>query len=126
MTMDYTKRDKDLENLTSDLKKVLEAYEKKLNCTVDFNTQKPLAEQGNLEAQFILGVLFTIGGRGVAPHFILAYMWFSLASSGDYADSRKYRNYVGKLLSVTHTNKAQDKANECQTNGYKNWRKTSP
>ena len=41
---------------------------------------KPLAEQGNAEAQYNLGGMY-FRGRGVPQDFVLAHMWFNLSVS---------------------------------------------
>ena len=120
--MDYTKKQDDYAKLKKALKDVLKDYEN-INGLVDFNVQRSLAEQGDKEAQFILGVLFILGVRDITPHFIFAYMWFSLASSNGNKDGGKFRDEVFKQLSVTYLKDAQDRAYKCKTGNYTDWDK---
>ncbi len=41
---------------------------------------RPLAEQGNADAQFFLGVMYEIG-EGVPQDYAQAHMWFNFAAS---------------------------------------------
>ncbi len=41
---------------------------------------RPLAEQGNVTAQYNLGVMYA-KGRGVPQDYVQAYLWFNLAAS---------------------------------------------
>jgi len=48
---------------------------------------RDLAEKGDADAQFFLGVMYQ-EGYGVAGDFIIAHMWFNIAAaSGDSEDS---------------------------------------
>ena len=40
------------------------------------------AEQGYIDAQINLGILYSMG-EGVSRDYIIAHMWFSLAAGGD-------------------------------------------
>jgi len=40
---------------------------------------KPLAEKGNSDAQYYMGVMFA-NGQGVKRNFIVAYAWYSVAA----------------------------------------------
>lgn len=57
----------------------LAAYERHIFSTAMQKFQ-PLAEQGNAEAQFYLGVMFA-KGQGVVRDDVQAYMWYDLAAS---------------------------------------------
>jgi hypothetical protein len=65
--------------------------------TTAYRLFKPMAQQGIPEAQFILGLMYD-NGRGVPRNYILAYMWFDLASSALEGEEReraiKNRNTV--------------------------------
>jgi hypothetical protein len=45
---------------------------------------RPLAERGNIDAQFYLGSAYFIG-NGVPQNFVLAHMWSNLAAAGSPA-----------------------------------------
>jgi TPR repeat protein len=40
---------------------------------------KPLAEKGNSDAQYYMGVMFA-NGQGVKRNYIVAYAWYSVAA----------------------------------------------
>ena len=44
------------------------------------NYFRPLADQGVAEAQFVVGAMYK-NGQGVPQDYVLAHMWFNLASS---------------------------------------------
>ncbi len=68
------------------LKEADKAYETK-NYDVVFNELKPLAEQGNAEAQYKLGVLFD-AGQGVKRDLKQAIFWYQRAATQGYAQSQ--------------------------------------
>ncbi len=45
-----------------------------------FREWRPLAEQGNANAQLMLGLMYD-KGRGVPQDYVQAHMWFNLAAS---------------------------------------------
>ncbi len=122
MTMDYTKKQVDYAYLKPLLEKALDNHET-INGTANFNKQKQDAEKGDASAQVILGILFALGVRGVTQHFIFAHMWFNLSSSNGNKDGGNFRDEVAKQLSVTYMNEAQDRADKCTKNNYKDWDK---
>jgi TPR repeat protein len=70
----------------------LQAAPRKKNITAsnnsaafDLKTLKQKAEQGDAEAQFILGVMYDTG-EGVPQNYILAHRWFNLFSANATAE----------------------------------------
>ena len=61
---------------------------------------RPLAEQGDAEAQFNLGVMY-YEGRGILQNFAEAFKWFRLAAEQGYAEAQTYLGIVyqtGKVV----------------------------
>ncbi len=46
----------------------------------------PLAEQGNAEAQFFLGLMYHLG-KGVPKDFVQAHKWYNLSASGSQGET---------------------------------------
>jgi TPR repeat protein len=57
----------------------------------------PLADQGNAQAQRMLGELYE-NGRGVARDPFFAYLWYSLAARGGSPTASAGRSRVSRLL----------------------------
>ena len=53
----------------------------------EFRLLRPLAEQGNAEAQEALGSMYT-GGRGVPQNYVEAVKWFRSAAEQGFADAQ--------------------------------------
>jgi TPR repeat protein len=68
----------------------------------------PLAEQGDYNAQFALGLMYR-KGVGVRKNFVLAHMWFNLASSR-HKDGVKNKNLIEKKMSPEQIVQAQEMA----------------
>ena len=54
---------------------------------------RPLAEQGDVEAQFNLGQMYR-KGKGVLPDYIQATKWFRLAAKQGHASSRSILDFL--------------------------------
>ncbi len=77
---------------------------------------RPLAEQGNANAQFNLGTMYA-NGQGVPQGDTQAHMWFNLAASrfppGEDRDKAvKYRDIVAKMMTPAQISEAQKLARE--------------
>ncbi len=77
---------------------------------------RPLAKQGNANAQLLLGVMYDIG-LGVPKDDAQAHMWFNLAASryplGEDRDhSVKNRDIVAKRMTPAQISEAQKLARE--------------
>ena len=56
---------------------------------------KKAAEQGDSNAQNILGAMYE-RGKGMPKDFVEAYKWFSISGEGDNEYGRTYREKIGK------------------------------
>ena len=91
--------------------------------TGDFATAlkewRPLAEQGNANAQSNLGLMYEYG-RGVLQDNILSHMWYNIASANGYKKSSEWRDKIAAKMTAADISKAQAMAKECMSSGYKN------
>ncbi len=71
-----------------------------------FQEFKPLAEQGNAEAQTSLGALYA-SGRGVPRDYVMAYMWANLAASQGNETASELRSIVEKQMTPEQIVEAQ-------------------
>ena len=79
-----------------------------------------LAEQGDADAQYYLGVMYS-AGEGVKQDYILAHMWYNLAASNGSERGKKSRDFIALGMNYsTEISKAQDMARECLMKKYKN------
>ena len=72
---------------SADLQKGWDAYKNKDYATA-LREWKPLAEQGNADAQNNLGVIYN-NGWGVLLDFVRAHMWFNIAASSGNTNAKK-------------------------------------
>ncbi len=70
---------------------------------------RPLAEQGNANAQSMLGLLYG-KGQGVPQDYAQAHMWYNLAASS--SPPGKNRNIVTKRMTPAQISEAQKLARE--------------
>ena len=75
---------------------------------------RPLAEQGNAEAQFNLGIMYAMG-TGVSANNVRAYMWFSLAKAQGYKNASKGFGIVKSRMPAADISIAQALATEMWT-----------
>ena len=76
----------------------------------------PLAEQGDVEAQYNLGVMY-YNGQGVPQDKLFAHMWWDLAGSKGNKNAIKNRNIIAKKMTKQQIEKAQEMA--------RNWKPTT-
>ena len=69
----------------------------------------PLAEQGDADAQVLLGVMYD-KGQGVPQDYVLAHMWWNLSGSNGNKDAVTNRNIIEKRMSPSQKEKAQEMA----------------
>ena len=79
---------------SADFQKGLDAYKKKDYATA-LREWKPLAEQGNGEAQYNLGVMY-YRGQDVIQDNVNAMMWGAIAAANGYKDGTKLFNSLSK------------------------------
>ena len=84
----------------------------------NFETTKLLAEQGDADAQFNLGVMYAYG-VGVPQDFLPAYVWFSAAAAQGLENARTYRDRAAGLLTHEQRARGQEMATRCFESGYK-------
>ena len=76
------------------------------------------AEQGLAEAQSNLGFMHE-KGQGVPQDNAIAHMWFNIASANGNSKSGEWRDERAGLMTQADISKAQAKARECMSSGYK-------
>lgn len=78
---------------------------------------RPLAEQGNAEAQYKLGLMYS-KGQGVVQNYVVACMWLNLANAGSTgdlsADTIKARFEISSMMAPNQVAAAQRLAIEWQ------------
>ncbi len=77
---------------------------------------RPLAKQGNADAQYNLGQMYRYG-YGVPQDYVQAHMWYNLAASrfppGEYRDNAvKNRDIVAMRMTPAQKSEAQKLARE--------------
>jgi len=72
---------------------------------------RPLAQQGDANAQYILGVFYD-NGLGVPQDRVEAYMWLSLAASQGRENAASIRDLAARLMSGAQIEEAQRLARE--------------
>lgn len=75
----------------------------------------PLAEQGNADAQYNLGVLYD-NGLGVPQDKVRAYMWFNLSAAQGREGAAAFRDLVARLMTPAQIAEAQRLAREWKPN----------
>ena len=72
---------------------------------------RPLAQQGDANAQYILGVFYD-NGLGVPQDRVQAYMWLNLAASQGRENAAIIRDLAARLMSSAQIEEAQRLARE--------------
>ncbi len=97
------------------------AYDKGDHATA-VRLYKLAADQGNAEAQAILGAMYG-NGTGVAQDYILAHMWLNLAApslEGSYGkDVTTFRDSVAGKMTPAQISRAQSMARVCRASRFK-------
>ena len=79
---------------------------------------RPLAEQGDAEAQFKLAEMYH-AGKGVQENNLYAHMWFNIAASQGDAIAATNRSTLAEKMTPAAINAAQELARECVAKEYK-------
>jgi TPR repeat protein len=80
---------------------------------------RPLAEQGNVKAQSVLGVMYR-RGEGVARSSAHAFVWLSRAAArGDVRAKAELRD-VAQTMTPEEILKAREMAQACEASNYRN------
>ena len=72
---------------------------------------RPLAEQGNADAQYMLGYMYA-AGKGVLQDYVLAHTWFNLAAALGNAKAATARDKIAQVMTTGQIAEAQKLARE--------------
>ena len=100
-----------------DFQKGVSAY-KSGDYKTAFKEFVPLAEQGNVDAQFNLALSYA-NGQGVPQDYIRAHMWWNLAASSGNKNAVAGRDAISKQMTPDQIAEAQKLARECVRKKYK-------
>jgi uncharacterized protein len=78
---------------------------------VDFETRLTAAREGDAEALFDLGMLFSLGD-GVDVDLVEAHKWFNLAVMRGFGDAKDNRAEVASEMSAAEIAQAQKRARD--------------
>jgi TPR repeat protein len=101
----------------ADFQEGLDAYKRNDYATA-FKEWKPLAEQGDANAQYNLGLLYD-NGQGFIQDYIRAHMWWNVAASEGNENAASSRDNLAKEMTPEDISKAQDMARECVSKNHK-------
>ena len=76
---------------------------------------RPLAEQGNANAQYNLGTFYD-NGLGVPLDKVRAYMWFSLSATQGREGAAAFRDLIARRMTPAQIAEAQKLAREWKPN----------
>lgn len=76
---------------------------------------RPLAEQGNANAQYNLGVFYD-NGLGVPQDKVRAYMWFNLSAAQGREGAAAFRDLIARRMTPAQIAEAQKLAREWKPN----------
>ena len=75
------------------------------------------AKQGNARAQYNRGVM-AANGWGVLADYIIAHMWYNIASSNGYEKGAENREDLRKRMTPEDISKAEAMARACYDSNY--------
>ena len=102
---------------SADFQKGLDAYNRAAFATA-LREWKPLAEQGDADAQYNLGVMYR-KGHGVPQDKVYAHIWYNIAATSGNKKAIKNRDILAEEMTPAQIEKAQDLARECIRKKYK-------
>ncbi|MGC2643527.1 MAG: SEL1-like repeat protein [Pseudolabrys sp.] len=76
---------------------------------------RPLAEQGNANAQYNLGTFYD-NGLGVPQDKVRAYMWFSMSAAQGREGAAAFRDLIARRMTPAQIAEAQKLAREWKPN----------
>jgi TPR repeat protein len=79
---------------------------------------RPLAEQGNVKAQNVLGVMHR-KGQGVARNSVRAFVWFSRAAAHGDKRARAELRDVSQAMTPEELSQARETAQACEASDYR-------
>ncbi len=78
------------------------------------NEFKPLAQEGNAKAQYILGSMYA-NGQGVLQDYVHAHAWLNLAAAQGHEKASLYRNEIAQKMTSNQVAEAQKLATQFQS-----------
>jgi len=75
---------------------------------------QPLADQGDADAQFMLGHMYA-SGKGVPQDYIKAHLWFNLAAAQGNERASSSRDKIARFMTAQQIAEAQNLAREWQS-----------
>jgi TPR repeat protein len=78
---------------------------------------RAMAEQGNAEAQSLLGVMYR-RGQGVRRNSVRAFLWFSRAAARGNAKAKTELREVSLSMSPEEIRQAKETAEACEASNY--------
>ena len=88
---------------------------KRRDYTTAVRLNRPLAEQGDANAQYNLGVFYD-NGLGVPQDKVRAYMWFNLSAAQGRDGAAAFRDLIARRMTPAQTAEAQRLAREWKPN----------
>jgi len=79
---------------------------------------KPLAELGEADAQFTLGLMYA-EGNGVTQNNTRAYVWWNIAASQGFKEAAVNLSKVQRKMAPSEIRKAKQLASDCVAKNYK-------
>ena len=94
----------------ADFQAGMDAYNRKDYVTA-LKEFRPLAEQGEADGQYGLGVLYHYG-HGVPQDFVQSHKWYNLAAATGYKDAATARDALAEQMTPAQIDEAQQLARE--------------
>lgn len=88
---------------------------KRRDYTTAVRLNRPLAEQGDANAQYNLGVFYD-NGLGVPQDKVRAYMWFNLSAAQGREGAAAFRDLIARRMTPAQIAEAQRLAREWKPN----------
>jgi TPR repeat protein len=102
--------------MAQDYAEGLEAYQ-----AGDYKTAlqewRPLAEQGDAQAQYTIATMY-FAGEGVIQDHVIAHMWFNISSANGKARSSEARGLIEQFMTREQIAGSQALARRCMASGY--------
>ena len=84
----------------------------------EFDDMKTLADEGNVDAQYNLGVMYD-NGEGVPENDIKAHVWYSMAKTSGNESGKKNLRILKTEMTKDQIAQAQELATKCYESNYK-------
>ena len=83
-----------------------------------FMRRRKAAEQGLVEAQYSLGLMYA-NGNGAPEDKVLAYMWWNLAAAQEFGAAKENKGIIQDSMTSAQIEEAQTLSRECLAKDYK-------